>query len=81
MKIAQLVCISDGEVDGDVRTFDISTEDGRAKAIIAWKDRIKETWEADSNEEMLSRIEEGIINDFSYSCDGNSFQLFWGNLE
>ncbi len=81
MKIATLICLTDGEVDGDVQTFDISTDEGKKKALLAWEQRIRNCWESDSTEEILSRIEDGVINEYSYVHNGYSFQLFFGDLE
>lgn len=79
MKIATLICIVDGEVDGDVETFNI--DDGKEIAVQAWKYRIRSIWEADSEEEILARIEDGIIEDYSYNDrSGTKVQLFWGDL-
>ena len=80
MKIATLVCLADGEVDGDVQPFDVSTEEGMKNALLAWEQRIRECWESDSEHEILSRIEDGVINEYSYVHDGYSFQLFFGDL-
>lgn len=81
MRIATLICIADGEVDGDVECFDISTPKGIEVAANAWKARIKYHWDADSEEEVLSRIEDGIINGHSYKSGEYSFDLFFGNLK
>lgn len=83
MKIATLICIWDGEVNGDVRPFNVDTPEGRERAIEAWKDCIREAYESDSEDEVLSKIEEGIINDFCWKDNGdmNSYSLYWGNLE
>ena len=81
MKVATLVCISDGEVDRDIENFDISTEEGLQKAITSWKVRIREHYDTDSEEEVLSRIEDGIINEYSYKMDGVSFELFFGKVD
>lgn len=79
MKIATLICIVDGEVDGDVETFNI--DEGNEIAVQAWKDRIRSIWDGDSEEEILSRIEDGIIEDYSYDDhSGTKVQLFWGDL-
>lgn len=79
MKIATLICIVDGDVDGDVETFCI--DDGKEVAVQAWKDRIRSIWEADSEEEILARIEDGIIEDYSYDDrSGTKVQLFWNEL-
>ena len=82
MKLATLICLSAGEVDGEVETFNIDTSEGKEMAINAWKSRIRETWESESETEIFSRIEEGIINDYSYVDRNNdySFQLFWNEL-
>lgn len=80
MRLATLICIADGEVDGDVETFDISTAEGKMVAINAWKDRIRKHWDTDSEHEVASRIEDGVIGDYSYTHDGYSFQLFWNEL-
>lgn len=83
MKIATLVCLSEGEIIGDIQTFNVDTPDGREKAIEAWKDRIKDAYEEDSDEEVLSRIEDGIICDFEYYDNrmDNCYSLYWGNME
>lgn len=80
MKIATLVCLTEGEVDGDVETFDVSNPKGLDIAIDAWKQRIRDNWDGDSEEEILSRIEDGIIQDYSYKSGPYSFQLFWSEL-
>ena len=79
MKTAILICMTDGEIDGDVRVFDISI--GNENAISAWKERIRQNWDFESEEEVLSRIEDGIINDYNYSHNGYSFALYWSELE
>lgn len=81
MKLAILVCIWDGEVYDDVVPFIVDTPEGMEIAIQAWKDRIKEAYESDSEEEVLSKIEEGINNDYCWKDNGgmNSYSLFWGN--
>lgn len=81
MKIATLVCITEGEVNGDVQTFDISTTEGREKAISAWKERIREVYDTDSEHEVLARIEDGILNEYDYHNETDSFILFFGEME
>lgn len=79
MKIATLICIVEGEIDGDVESFNI--DEGKEIAIQAWKDRIRSIWDSDSEEEILSRIEDGIIEDYSYDDhSGTRVQLFWSEL-
>lgn len=77
MKIATLVCITEGEVNGDVQTFDISTTEGREKAISAWKERIREVYGTDSEHEVLA----GILNEYDYHNETDSFILFFGEME
>jgi hypothetical protein len=81
MKIATLVCITEGEVNGDVTTFDISRNEGREKAIAEWKDRIRQVYDTDSEHEVLARIEDGIINEYDYHSGVDSFTLFFSELE
>lgn len=81
MKIATLVCISEYEIDGGVRTFDVSTSEGMTKAIDAWKERIREVYDTDSEHEGLARIEDGIINKYAYYDGPLSFVLFFGEME
>lgn len=81
MKIATLVCITDGEVNGDVRTFDISTPEGRENAVSSWKERIREVYDTDSEHEVLARIEDGILNEYDYHDGTDSFILFFGETE
>lgn len=80
MKLATLVCLCDGQVNGDVENFDISTEEGKQKAIDAWTERIKDCYCFESEANILSRIEEGIREDYSYVGGEFSFQLFWNDL-
>lgn len=77
MKIATLVCITEGEVNGDVQTFDISTTEGREKAISAWKERIREVYDTDSEHKVLA----GILNEYDYHDETDSFILFFGETE
>lgn len=77
MKIATLVCITEGEVNGDVQTFDISTTEGREKAISAWKERIREVYDTDSEHAILA----GILNEYDYHNGTDSFILFFGEME
>ena len=81
MNIATLVCITEGEVNGDVTTFDISSNEGREKAIAEWKHRIRQVYDTDSEHEVLARIEEGIINEYYYYNEIDSFILFFSELE
>lgn len=81
MKIATLVCITEGEINGDVTTFDISNSEGWNRAVENWKDRIKSVYDTDSEHEVLSRIEDGIMNEYSYVSGCDSFQLFFSELK
>lgn len=81
MKVATLICMAEGKINGDVEVFNINQEEGLAKAIDAWKNRIREHWDGDSELEVHSRIEEGIINDYCYGWEDYSFQLFWTEVQ
>lgn len=91
MRIATLIQITEGEINGDVQTFDISSTEGMAKASETFSDLCRselEQVEIFENgdyrhltpDEIQEKLSEAIDSDYELDTNGVYIVLHWSEL-
>lgn len=91
MKIATLIQITEGEINGDVQTFNISAPEGMTKAVDEFSDLCRselsqvEIFENGdyrylTPDEIQFKLSEAIDSDYELDTNGIYIVLHWSDL-